>query len=1396
MTVPVTTIPKGRPDHPSLDFDLLRAEGIKHLENLATALWTDFNAHDPGITMLELLCYAITDLGYRTRMIPVADILTPKNPNQKTWFDAIAVLPNAPVTERDFRKLLIDVKGVKNAWLRKAEPKEIVMMLYRTGWLLPKLMNEEFKWDQSKVEELLKKLLTSYDAKDYPKYQKCLTDYLRSLERNPKLIDYQTLIDEVKIEIIDRADRIKVKKLQGLAALKHLELKGFFAKQSGFLNADLEITAQNAEYYLDLYKEPTDEFPPFPTEWADLTDKYKAYDLNAYDSNNFKRLHRSFQLAGLNTAVTDEDYADYSIIDNDDKILQGLLLEFDKDVFEDITDIGSIKQLVTVFFNEPQNRDLYQKDGLLIARINGYLENKKATLLTNDQKDLITAYTEGLEKVITKADFETIIRYLDQKGDDTPIRQALHNLYWIILPKSGANPVWSDIEKVEFEENIKSSTGNKKVKKSALSKAAADAIDFDDFIQIVTLDLPERTDIKVHSNALLSSYAPTINNKVEHKLSKIALSTFLYDAFRLDQDSPLIPQLLIELDRKDDIICKVLIAYIQDHFCAYGVNGLTLDRREAHEFYPDPIALNGIYHITLDMDDTVNTANPKAVEEVVNRAMKRLHENRALCEDFLQPQVVQQKPVQFCLHLDVSPDADERKVMAEVIWRFQEYLTPTLHFHTFKQMRNLGLRCDEIYDGPLLQNGFLDNAELEQAQLLSEFYHSDLVRIAMETAGVLGVRELKVKEWPEEPGATFGEKAVYKIKKQGDNQSAPFVKRVIDLCDSCFYVSKGAITGIKMSENALHEHIEWLNLTQNCAVCAEPGGHLPEGGIHRSDLSDYRSVQYDLPDIYTVGDNTLPNDTAPLRRAQARQLQAYLAFFDQILAAYLAQLGQVNQLLSIDQDPLAATRLLPALYEVPGIRELIENQAAFEATQQDWTLAIGQAVPEPERVAVRTALGNMAQNTTQFTGFYAFRTALYQALDPKQYEVYAGGLQDYFWAKYAADPSNNYQKALLAAAETPAHRRAHRDRLLDHLLARFGESFTDYVHALLMPDGEPEDTPWRQDFDSYLSDKARFLREVAQLSHDRGRGYNYRKLNPVNHQPDVWLTNNVAGVKKRVSRLTGIDDFSQRSLIAEPPYRLDIVSSQTKQGTAQYRIVLKRRLIALDALDNPIQAGPILFSLKYNSQKKAQEKVTELYKNIWKSNLYKAEVSAADPDKWVVRFTLTDNELISDLMGEEEAKRLLVLLQDLVQPGKGEVEGFHLIEHILLRPNDPKDKLLQIPLGCDPKETPYDPYSFWLTVVLPNWTSRFKHADFRYFFEQTFRAETPSHIAIRFCWIDLNDMYLFEDAYRKWLIEKAKCSPSECHVTDAANALIDLLNTMPCTCLCDAELPSDKCVGC
>ncbi len=117
------TIPSVPETDPALDQRALFALGLDHVRRLSRRQWTDHNIHDPGITTLELLAYALTDLTYRARY-PLEDLLAAPEDNAAAmagqFFSARRILPGRAVSETDYRKLLIDLPDVKNAWLQPA----------------------------------------------------------------------------------------------------------------------------------------------------------------------------------------------------------------------------------------------------------------------------------------------------------------------------------------------------------------------------------------------------------------------------------------------------------------------------------------------------------------------------------------------------------------------------------------------------------------------------------------------------------------------------------------------------------------------------------------------------------------------------------------------------------------------------------------------------------------------------------------------------------------------------------------------------------------------------------------------------------------------------------------------------------------------------------------------------------------------------------------------------------------------------------------------------------------------------------------------------------------------------------------------------------------------------
>ncbi len=118
--VPMTIRGDEFPEH--LSFEVLRREAIAHLGELSGHIWTDHNVHDPGITIMELLIFSLMDLGYRSQL-PIQDLIAP-DPDIKTeqdnFFSPAQILSNNPTTILDFRKMLIDLPHVRNAWLEKA----------------------------------------------------------------------------------------------------------------------------------------------------------------------------------------------------------------------------------------------------------------------------------------------------------------------------------------------------------------------------------------------------------------------------------------------------------------------------------------------------------------------------------------------------------------------------------------------------------------------------------------------------------------------------------------------------------------------------------------------------------------------------------------------------------------------------------------------------------------------------------------------------------------------------------------------------------------------------------------------------------------------------------------------------------------------------------------------------------------------------------------------------------------------------------------------------------------------------------------------------------------------------------------------------------------------------
>lgn len=134
---------------PALDFHHLRKEGIKIIQQLTGAFWTDFNVHDPGVTILEQCCYALTELSYRTQY-DIEQLLFKGGKQDLPFYLPEKILTNNPLTANDYRKICLDkLPDIKNIWFEPVPP-------YVAGFsgLYQVLVDASFN-DKKEEEELI-----------------------------------------------------------------------------------------------------------------------------------------------------------------------------------------------------------------------------------------------------------------------------------------------------------------------------------------------------------------------------------------------------------------------------------------------------------------------------------------------------------------------------------------------------------------------------------------------------------------------------------------------------------------------------------------------------------------------------------------------------------------------------------------------------------------------------------------------------------------------------------------------------------------------------------------------------------------------------------------------------------------------------------------------------------------------------------------------------------------------------------------------------------------------------------------------------------------------------------------------------------------------------------------
>lgn len=708
----------------------------------------------------------------------------------------------------------------------------------------------------------------------------------------------------------------------------------------------------------------------------------------------------------------------------------------------------------------------------------------------------------------------------------------------------------------------------------------------------------------------------------------------------------------------------------------------------------DKFELKGLHSLVVDLDDGFTLAD---VEDEIRNVY---HQNRNLCEDLVDIKPVETHPIAVCAKIEVEPEANEEKIYAEVALAIERYFSPEIRFYSLKQMYDSKYKTDEIFEGPLLNNGFINPAELQNAKLRTEVRLSDIMQLIMKIKGVKVITEISITDCNKtENNADEWRICIDSGKKPAICAISEFsyFKGVLPL-----NINKANVE--KERQNILAEEEK---LHAQAAVGMEL--QIPEGEYVAP--GETTTIQNDFPEAYGIGLVGVPAKASDQRKAQAKQLKAYLIFFDQILASYFKHLEKVKEQLSVDNDFITDTNeprktyFTQAINDLKGIDELLSDY------------------PFDDDILLSEKLFPGSDND--------------QDLDNKV-------------------KRNNV--------------------LLDHLIARFAEKFSEYSFLMKELYGDFSDR-------AIIATKESFLKDYPLISSERGLAFNYTL------DDEVWGTSNVSGFQKRLARLAGIMNFDRRNL-SESFVEIYIEDGEKPDVVYRWRIRNEDNEIILSATDD--YASPRLaeeelqFAVVKILETSIKEIETAFSSSVQKDGII-GNLLIRVSDEGLYSFDIINREMPESSVDwiiarqysyytTSEELKIAMLEMVMFMTNVFSEEGMFLVEHILLRPDfelDPNKANTQFMQVCAKEgETchPVDPYSYRVTILLPGWTYRFANIEFRRFMETLIRAELPAHILARICWVGYRaDYYDLMLQTNKQKIEKQRTKLNEIYEAKLEN---------------------------
>lgn len=327
--------------------------------------------------------------------------------------------------------------------------------------------------------------------------------------------------------------------------------------------------------------------------------------------------------------------------------------------------------------------------------------------------------------------------------------------------------------------------------------------------------------------------------------------------------------------------------------------------------------VNGLYDISVYVPtpdwfrkDTDHLAYKRPVEEEVQ---KLYCANRNLCEDLREVHVLHKRHTVLSGEILINDEESPEQILAGVLFSVGNFLAPQLKRRPLSELVMGEDPPDEIFDGPLMENGFIDDAQLKPKK--QKVTVQEIADVIVSCTGVRSASDVQV--------TVDGGGLPHKI----------IDTEILELNPSAIHGIRLKFQGVQYQPNRFLVEREVRKLWRTYRATYELEQQydeyfgFPQGEFRRT--KRYYSVQNQFPNVYGIGDYGLPDNSSAARRGQAKQFKGYLLPFEQLMANYFAQLANVNELYSI--EPASKTYFSQSLAQsVPNVELLLKPRYVKE----------------------------------------------------------------------------------------------------------------------------------------------------------------------------------------------------------------------------------------------------------------------------------------------------------------------------------------------------------------------------------------------------------------------------------------------------------------------------------